>query len=105
MRLADLVTASFLALLGGGVVFDAVRLGIGWGTDGPQSGLFPFWLAVVLLASCAAIAVQSWRRADRRPFVTRAALGPVLKVLLPAVGYVVVMQPLGLYVASTLYMA
>ena len=60
---------------------------------------------MALLASCAAIAVQSWRRADRRPFVTPAALGPVLKVLLPAVGYVVVMQPLGLYVASTLYMA
>ena len=37
-------------LLGGVVLFDALRLGIGWGTDGPQSGFFPFWLAVLLIA-------------------------------------------------------
>jgi hypothetical protein len=34
MRVADLVTASMLALVGGIVVLDALRLGIGWGTDG-----------------------------------------------------------------------
>ena len=47
MRTADLVTALVLMLLGGVVLFDALRLGIGWGTDGPQSGFFPFWLAVL----------------------------------------------------------
>src|SRR2546425_8141125 len=65
MRLADLITASFLALLGGVVVFDAVRLGIGWGTDGPQSGFFPFWLGVLMITACAAILFQAARRATR----------------------------------------
>jgi len=36
MRLADLVTRLFLALLGGLVVFDAVRLGTGGGPTGRE---------------------------------------------------------------------
>jgi putative tricarboxylic transport membrane protein len=37
------------------------------------------------------------------PFVTRAQLGPVLKVLWPATALVVAMQLVGLYVASGFY--
>ncbi len=103
MRLADLVTASFLMLLGGVVLFDAARLGIGWGTDGPKSGFFPFWLAVVMMTTCVAIAAQAaWRRAGT-PFVTREQLGPVLKVLWPATAMVAATEVVGLYVASALY--
>jgi len=103
MRLADLVTASLLALLGGLVVFDAVRLGTGWGTDGPQSGFVPFWLGALLIVACVAILVQAARRADGKPFVTRQQLGPVLKVLAPAVGFVALTPWLGLYVSAALY--
>ena len=76
MRTADLTTA--LILMAGGilVIADSLRLGIGWGTDGPESGFFPFWLAVLLIVSSAAIALQAWRRATRAPFVTRARLTP-----------------------------
>src|SRR5256886_8690762 len=100
MRTADLVTASFLMVLGGVVAFDAVGLGIGWGTDGPKSGFFPFSLGVLMIAACAVIVMQAARRADARPFVTRAQLGPVLKVLWPAVALVALTQWLGLYVAA-----
>jgi hypothetical protein len=105
MRRADLVTASLLMLIGGVVVFDAVRLGIGWGSDGPRSGFFPFWLGALLMLACAGIAVQAWRRGAPGPFVTRERLRPVLKVLLPAVGLVALTQWLGLYVSSALYVA
>ena len=103
MRTADLVTASFLMVLGGVVVFDAVGLGIGWGTDGPKSGFFPFSLGVLMIAACAVIVMQAARRAAARPFVTRAQLGPVLKVLWPAVALVALTQWLGLYVAAAFY--
>jgi hypothetical protein len=103
MRVADLVTASVIMLLGGVVVYDAVRLGIGWGTDGPKSGFFPFWLGVLLLVVCAGLLIQAALRAESRPFTTREQLGPVLKVLWPAVAMVVFMQWIGLYVASALY--
>ena len=103
MRAADLVTASVLMLIGGVVVFDAVRLGIGWGTDGPKSGFFPFWLGVLMIAVCAGILAQAWRRAPSKPFVSREQLGLVLKVLWPAVALVVTTQWVGLYVAAALY--
>ncbi len=104
MRAADLITASVLTLLGGVVLYDAVRLGIGWGTDGPKSGFFPFWLAALMVLMCAVIVVQAARRSSSKPFVTRAQLGPVLKVLWPATGMVVLTQFIGLYVASALYL-
>lgn len=105
MRAADVLTAVVLMLLGGVVIADAVRLGIGWGTDGPKSGFFPFWLALLMLAACALILIQSVRRKLPAPFVTRERLSPVLKVLWPAAAAVVLMQFVGLYVASALYMA
>ena len=64
MRVADIVTASVLLLVSGVVVFDAVRLGIGWSTDGPRSGFLPFWLGVLMIAVCAVIVAQAARRAD-----------------------------------------
>jgi hypothetical protein len=105
MRAADLATSSILILLGGVVVLDSIRIGIGWGTDGPRSGFFPFWLGVILLVAAVTIGLQTWRRSTTRPFVTREQLGPVLKVLWPATAMVILIKPLGLYVAAMLYMS
>jgi putative tricarboxylic transport membrane protein len=103
VRTADLTTA--LILMAGGllVIWDSVRLGVGWGTDGPQSGFFPFWLAVFLLAASAVIGAQAWRRTGRAPFVTREQLKPVLITLLPSAGFVVLIQFIGLYVATAVF--
>ncbi len=90
-------------LLGGVVLFDAVRIGIGWGTDGPKSGFFPFWLALILIVTCGIIIAQTFWRSSREIFVTREQLGPVLKVFWPATAMVVLTHFVGLYVASALY--
>jgi putative tricarboxylic transport membrane protein len=103
MRTAEFVTASILILLGGVVIFDAVRLGIGWGTDGPRSGFFPFWLALIMVVACGIIILQTFWRSSREVFVTREQLGPVLKVLWPAAAMVLLTRFVGLYVASALY--
>jgi hypothetical protein len=104
VRAADLTTAAILIAGGLIVLWDSLRLGIGWGTDGPKSGFFPFWLAVITVAACLAIAVQAWRQADRRPFIPHGAMRPVLTVLVPAIGFVVLIQVVGLYVATAVYM-
>ncbi len=103
MRTVDLATALVLVLGGLLVLYDALRLGIGWGSDGPKSGFFPFWLAVVMIVACAGIIVQALRRESSKPFVTREQLGPVLTVLWPATAAVVLMQFVGLYVAAAVY--
>jgi hypothetical protein len=104
MRTADLTTALILIAGGALVIWDSLRLGIGWGTDGPQSGFFPFWLAVLLVCSCVVIALQARRRASRAPFITRAQARPVLSTLLPSAGFVLLTQFIGLYVAAMLFM-
>ncbi len=104
MRTTDLTTA--LVLIAGGflVIWDSLRLGVGWGTDGPKSGFFPFWLAIIMIAACVGIMAQALRKADRKPFVTRGQLRPVLQTLLPSAGFVVLTQFIGLYVATAVYM-
>jgi putative tricarboxylic transport membrane protein len=104
MRTADLATAGLLIALGVLVVADALRLGIGWGTDGPESGFFPFWLAVTMIGACLVIGVQALRRRGHVPFIARAAVKPVLQVLAPAAAFVLLIQLIGLYVAAALYM-
>ena len=104
MRTADLTTA--LILMAGGVlvISDSLRLGIGWGTDGPESGFFPFWLAVIVVACSAHIAVKAARRATGAPFIKPEQIAPVLKALVPAVAFVLLTGLVGLYVAAGLYL-
>ena len=104
-RTADLITAALILVVGAVVVVDSLRLGAGWGTDGPKSGFFPFWLAVALVVTSALIVVQALRRHSPQPFVRREQLRPVLSVLVPATAMVVVMAFVGLYVASAIYIA
>jgi putative tricarboxylic transport membrane protein len=105
MRAADIATASFLMLLGGVVLVEAIRLGFRWGPDGPQSGFFPFWLAVVVIAHTTAILVQAVRRRSTESFATREQLHRVLTVAWPAAAMVLLTHFIGLYVAAALYLA
>lgn len=110
MRVVDLVTASVLMLLSAIVMYDALRLGAGWSSEGPQSGFFPFWLAVLLAVVSILLIVQAWRSRSKQPFVTREQFVLVLKVLWPLAGFVLLTDPpgpwsgLGLYVAGGVYL-
>lgn len=111
MRAADLITAAVLMLLGGVVLYDALRLGIRWGVEGPGSGFFPFWLAMLLTLISVALFVQAARKSPTRPFVTAGQLVPVAKVVIPVLGFILLTDPpgpwdgLGLYTASGIYLA
>src|SRR5918992_198232 len=111
MRALDLVTAALLMLLSGIVIYDALRLGAGWGVEGPQSGFFPFWLAALLATVSVAIFAHAGRRRSQEPFVTAERFAPVLKVLAPLTAFVILTDPpgpwsgLGLYAAGGLYLA
>jgi putative tricarboxylic transport membrane protein len=105
MRIADILTASVLTALGLLVLGEAVRLGFRWGPDGPQSGFFPFWLALILVGHSVTIIVRAVRRRSDAPFAGKDQMRSVLTVAIPAVLMVLVTQFLGLYVASALYLA
>lgn len=103
-RAADVAVACLLLALGGVVIGASVDMGIGWGSDGPESGFVPFWLAIVLVLSSATILYRSVRRGARQPFATRDGLVCVLKVLLPATAMIALVPFAGLYAASLVYM-
>jgi hypothetical protein len=104
MRTANVVTAALILALGGLVLFDSVRMGSAWGSDGPQAGFVPFWLAAILIGASVVNIAQAVRHPSDQPFVSRERLVPVLQVLLPASAMILVTIWLGLYVASAVYM-
>lgn len=106
-RTVELVVAALIFALGATVMWDSVRLGARWADDGPQAGYFPFYIGLLI---CLATGVIFFRAAANRAgrgktFVTRPALAQVLKMLVPSIIYAVLIKLLGIYVASTLFIA
>ncbi len=102
-RWPELGTALALMALALLVITDSLRVGTGWGEDGPRSGYFPFYIGLALLLSSAWTAlVALWRWRKLQPFAERAQLRSVAAVLLPMLLYAGLIRFSGIYVASAL---
>ena len=68
------------------VVYDSYRLGSRWGSDGPQSGYFPFYIGLLIcIASFVTITEAVVKTASgAKPFVLWGPFKRVLTVLVPA---------------------
>lgn len=85
--------------------WDNWRIGAGWAPDGPQAGYFPFWLSVLLgLASLWGV-FKALRDKELREevFVGRSAFARVLQVFIPTLVFVALVRPLGIYLASFVF--
>ena len=100
------VTLIFL-LFGLVVCWDSWRIGARWGSDGPQAGYFPFYIGLIINFCSLITLVQAIRikAADNESFVLRGQLKMVVLVMVPTIVYVGLINWLGIYVASTLYIA
>ena len=106
VRAAEVVVVLILLALGGLVVFDSIRLGFRWGSDGPQAGYFPFYIGLIIcVAGLVTLARALFGEAgrSRRIFVEWGQLKLVLSVLVPAGLFVLGIQLIGIYVAATAY--
>lgn len=102
----ELAVALLLMALAALVIVDSMRVGIGWGDDGPRSGYFPFYIGLALFASAAWIAIGQLRRWNKlAAFASRAQINSVWSVLWPMVVYVALIKPLGIYVPSAVLIA
>jgi putative tricarboxylic transport membrane protein len=104
-RTLELVVAALLFLLGAVVVFDSLRLGARWAEDGPQAGYFPFYVGLLICFSTGVVMYRAFgdKAKALKTFVTRGAFRQVLWMLVPSIAYVALIKPLGIYVASTLF--
>jgi hypothetical protein len=96
-------------------IWDSLRLGAGWGADGPQTGYFPFWIGLLLVLAAAASLAATVHAARPRPGTLRGRTAPlflsweqlrtVATVFVPTAVYVAAIPVIGIYVASALLVA
>jgi len=103
---AELAVAALFFVFGAIVVYDSVRLGIGWQeVHGPRPGYFPFYIGLIICVS----AVVNGARALMVPaekskaFVQVGQLKLVLAVLIPTALYAALVTWIGIYAASVLF--
>lgn len=103
----EAVVAFILLILGIVIIYESQKLGAGWTSDGPGAGYFPFYMGIIITLSSAGVMFQSLlgKNKNNEIFVDQEQLKQVLSVLIPAGIYVLVVQFLGLYVASAIYIA
>ena len=106
-RTMEIVVALLFLVAAGIVVTDSLRLGMGWGSDGPEAGYFPFYIAVTMaVASLVNLYSAVFRGTGAGiTFVTRPALVKVITVLIPLLIYVGSIRHIGIYLASAIYIA
>ena len=106
-RTMEIAVALVLFTVGAIVVYDSYRLGSKWGSDGPQSGYFPFYIGLLICVSSAVTMAQAVlaKSAVGKTFVLWGPFKRVLTVLLPAALYVLSIKFVGLYIASAIYIA
>ena len=104
-RSVDLVVSFLLLALAVVLGWDSWRTGAGWASDGPQAGYFPFYLSALMGAASVYGIVTKLLETQTEPFVTRQQFERVLKVFVPTLVYCLLIQYLGLYVASFLLVA
>jgi hypothetical protein len=104
-RHVEIGVAAFMMLLGAITIFGSLKVGTGWAAEGPQSGFFPFWIGVLIVAASAFNLVRAYANDGRRLFAEWGQIGQVWKVVWPTAIYVAMVPWLGIYVASALLVA
>jgi putative tricarboxylic transport membrane protein len=106
-RSLEFVTAAILFGLGLVLISDSMRVGYGWGFDGPQAGYFPFYIGVILCIASVINFIGAVRdkKSATEVFLTRAQLRMVLSLLIPTTVFVIIIKWLGIYLSGTLLIA
>ena len=94
---------ALLAVIG---IVGSLKVGIGWGAEGPKAGFFPFYISLIVLISCAVNLVHALREfTGREVFATWGQLRQVFSVIIPTTIYVFAVPVIGMYVSSGLLIA
>jgi len=105
-RSVEIGVGLFIALLAGIGIAGALKVGIGWGAEGPKAGFFPFYISLIVLVSCAINLVSAVREfTGREVFAEWGQLRQVMSVVVPTTVYVFAVPILGMYVSSALLIA
>ena len=107
VRAVEIGVAGLMLVAGVVVAVDSYRLGARWGDDGPEAGYFPFYVGLLICISCGVTLVRAIGASAlaKESFAERGQFMTILSVLVPTAVYVAAIVWLGLYLASTIYIA
>jgi putative tricarboxylic transport membrane protein len=94
-----------MALFGLIVIIGSLRVGIGWGAEGPKSGFLPFYIGVTIILASAVNLVQAAAQRDGQLFAEWTQLRQVMAVVVPTTVYVFAVPHTGIYLASIVLIA
>jgi putative tricarboxylic transport membrane protein len=101
-RHVELGVAAFMVILGAITIFGSLKVGIGWGAEGPKSGFFPFWIGLLIVGTSIFNFVWAYITPNRKLFAEWVQISQVLKIVWPMAIYVAAVPWLGIYVSSAL---
>ncbi|MGE5164778.1 MAG: tripartite tricarboxylate transporter TctB family protein [Sphingobacteriales bacterium] len=105
-RGVEIGVAAFMAILALIGMYGSIKVGIGWGDEGPKAGFFPFYVSVAVLISCAVNIFKVFLSSDDGElFAEWGQIRQVLSVVVPTAIYVALIPYIGIYVASALLIA
>ena len=94
------VAMAILALIG---IYGSIKVGIGWGAEGPKAGFFPFYVSLAVVIACAVnLTKVLLSAADGKLFAEWGQIRQVLAVVVPTTIYVAAIPYLGIYTSSAL---
>lgn len=102
---AEIIVAVSIFLIGVVMMVEGRRIGMGWASDGPMAGYFPFRTGAIISIASVVVFFKALFGKDRnhKLFVSWDCFKQVLCVLIPAFLYVLVTQFIGIYVASAVF--
>jgi hypothetical protein len=105
-RTVEIAVGGVIALIAIIGMYGSVKVGIGWGAEGPQAGFFPFYVSAIVLIACGVNVGAALREVDTgKHFAKWEELGKVTSVVVPTAIYAALVPYLGLYVASAMLIA
>ena len=104
-RSVEMGVAIATALLGVIIMLGSMDVGIGWGSEGPKSGFFPFYLGVIIVGSSVINLLDAARGASDKRFADWSQLRQVVAIVIPTAFYVTVIPWAGIYVSSLILIA
>ena len=95
--------AIVVASIGLIAIIGSLKVGIGWGDEGPRAGFFPFYIGLAIVLSSAVNLFQLLAAEnDNATFATWDQIRKVLAVVIPTAIYVGVLPSIGIYISSAL---
>ena len=104
-RSVEIGVALFVLALGVITMIGSLKVGIGWGEEGPKSGFFPFWVGLIVVLASVVNFVRALAISPGKLFAEWSQLAEVRKVVIPMAIYVSAVPWLGIYLSSALLIA